>query len=67
MKSHKTERHTAAREGIRRRGITVREWSRQHGLSEKVVHGVLIGKLAGEYGAAHKAAVLLGIKDGVIE
>lgn len=56
-----------AREQIRRTGITIKEWSRQRGLNSKIVFEVLGGRKQGKWGEAHKAAVLLGIKDGVIE
>jgi len=56
-----------AKAGLHKRGITVRSWSQQNGLSERTVHEVLRGRFKGRYGQAHKAAVLLGIKDGVVE
>jgi len=56
-----------ARDEMNRRGITIREWSRQHGLSERIVRGVISGRFKGKYGQAHRAAVLLGIKDGVVD
>ncbi len=56
-----------ARAALNRRGITVRQWAKQHDLSERIVHEVLGGRKKGRYGQAHKAAVLLCIKDGVLE
>ena len=56
-----------AKAALHKRGITVRDWARQNGLSERVVHEVLRGRFKGRYGQAHRAAVLLGIKDGVVE
>lgn len=56
-----------AKASLRKRGVTIREWARQNGLSERIVHEVLRGRFKGKYGQAHRAAVLLGIKDGVIE
>lgn len=56
-----------ARADLSRRGLTIRQWSRQHGLSDQIVREVLRGRFQGKYGAAHRAAVLLGLKDGVIE
>ena len=50
-----------------RRGLTIREWSRRNGLCDRIVREVLRGRFQGKYGAAHKAAVLLGLKDGVVE
>lgn len=52
---------------LHKRGVTIREWARQNGLSERIVHEVLRGRFKGKYGQAHRAAVLLGIKDGVLE
>lgn len=51
---------------FRRKGIAIAIWAREHGLSRSVVYGVLYGRLVGTYGDAHKAAVLLGLKDGEI-
>ena len=50
-----------------RRGINVTQWARERGLTRQAVFAVLNGKTKGRRGDAHKAAVLLGIKDGVIE
>ncbi|MEJ5211771.1 MAG: DNA-binding protein [Burkholderiales bacterium] len=61
------ESRRAALEQIRRRGKTVRAWAQEHGLSERVVWEVLGGRKKGLWGQSHKAAVLLGLKDGVLE
>jgi gp16 family phage-associated protein len=50
-----------------RRGITIRSWSRAHGVSERVVYELLRGRFKGRYGQAHRAAVLLGLKDGIVD
>lgn len=50
-----------------RRGKSVREWAREHGFSERIVYEVLRGRLKGRRGQTHKVAVLLGLKDGVVE
>ncbi|NMG45946.1 DNA-binding protein [Aromatoleum toluvorans] len=50
-----------------RRGINVTQWARDRGLTRQAVFAVLGGKTKGKRGDAHKAAVLLGIKDGVID
>ncbi|HMW69495.1 MAG TPA: DNA-binding protein [Nitrosomonas sp.] len=65
MKELKTLKQ--AREELDKRGISMSKWARQHGLSEAIVRDVLRGDKKGVRGDAHKAAVLLGIKDGVIE
>lgn len=50
-----------------RKGRSIRGWALQHGLQPSVVHGVLKGRLAGNIGESHKAAVKLGLKDGEID
>lgn len=48
------------------KGISLRGWSHRHGLCPTTVRGVLTGRLSGRIGESHKAAVLLGLKDGEI-
>lgn len=55
------------RADFERRGVNVTQWAREHGLTRQAVFAVLNGKTKGKRGDAHKAAVLLGIKDGVID
>ncbi|MDD5297544.1 MAG: DNA-binding protein [Rhodocyclaceae bacterium] len=55
------------RADFERRGVNVSKWARDHGLTRQAVFDVINGKTKGKRGNAHKAAVLLGIKDGVIE
>lgn len=50
-----------------RRGVNVSKWAREHGVSRQAVFDVINGKTKGKRGGAHKAAVLLGIKDGIID
>jgi len=52
---------------FRRRGVNVSQWARNHGVGRMAVVDVLRGVRKGHRGEAHKAAVLLGIKDGVID
>ncbi len=52
---------------LRRRGQTIRGWAAEHGVDERTVHEVLAGRKRGHWGKAHKVAVLLGLKDGVVE
>lgn len=47
-----------------RQGKSVAAFAREHGLSRHTVYEVLSGKKKGRYGEAHRAAVLLGIKEG---
>lgn len=50
-----------------RRGQTVADWARKHEVSAVMVRKILSGTVKCNYGESHKIAVLLGIKDGVIE
>lgn len=49
-----------------RKGISIRSWAKKHGVNHAVVTGVLNGRFSGRIGESHKAAVLLGLKDGEI-
>lgn len=53
-----------ARAELLRRGISISAWANQNGLSRSLVHAVLKGGRPCRFGKSHKAAVLLGIKDG---
>ncbi|WP_434147963.1 DNA-binding protein [Methylocaldum gracile subsp. desertum] len=50
-----------------RKGLSVSEWAKAHGFNRGLVHAVLRGERSCLRGDSHKIAVLLGIKDGVIE
>lgn len=67
MTSKMKAKAAAFRRGLRRRGTTVVAWAKQHEVSEKLVHEVLAGRKKGLRGESHKIAVLLGLKDGVID
>ncbi|MFJ4587721.1 DNA-binding protein [Pseudomonas moraviensis] len=56
-----------AREALDRKGMSIAEFSRKNGLNKNLVSDLLNGRIKGRRGEAHRAAVLLGIKDGVIE
>ena len=56
-----------ARADLDRRGISIAEFSRKYGLNKNLVSDLLNGRIKGRRGEAHRAAVLLSIKDGVIE
>jgi len=47
-------------------GVSVSSWAVKHGIPRNIVSGVLQGRLKGKRGHAHNAAVLLGLKDGVV-
>lgn len=55
-----------AKAEINKTGLTIAKWSIKNGLSPAVVYAVLKGDLQGQYGEAHRAAVLLGMKHGEI-
>ena len=54
------------REEFSRKGISVAGWARQYGLNPSVVRSVLSGGRKCLFGQSHKAAVLLGLKEGEI-
>ena len=56
-----------AREALDRKGMSIAEFCRIHSLNKNLVSDLLNGRKKGRRGEAHRAAVLLGIKDGVIE
>ncbi len=55
-----------ARAWLARRGISLSQFARQIGVQPMTVQRVLTGECRGLRGQGHKAAVLLGMKDGVI-
>lgn len=55
-----------ARHELERRGLSIAEFCRAHQLHPNLVSDLLAGRKKGLRGEAHRAAVLLGIKDGVI-
>lgn len=56
-----------ARAEFHRSGKSVVSWAKAHGFCVNLVYMVLAGKRPGLRGQSHRIAVLLGIKDGVIE
>jgi len=63
--TYEQARHQA-REALERRGQTAKDFAQQHLLNPSTVYAVLSGQSQGRRGESHRAAVLLGIKDGVI-
>ncbi|AWY43733.1 DNA-binding protein [Pseudomonas putida] len=55
-----------ARAALDRRGKSIAEFSREHDLNKNLVSDLLNGRKKGRRGEAHRAAVLLGIKDGEV-
>jgi gp16 family phage-associated protein len=60
------ERRAAARARFNRVGYTIPQFARELGVHPEMVRRVLWGAIAGKRGQAHKIAVALGLKDGVI-
>lgn len=56
----------AIRESLSRIGKTQSDIARELNVDFSTVQGVMSGRLKGSRGDAHKVAVTLGIKDGVI-
>ena len=55
-----------ARASLEKRGQTAKNFASLHNLNPSTVDAVLNGQSQCRRGEAHRAAVLLGIKDGVI-
>lgn len=55
-----------AREFLRKAGISAAQLARELNVSENTVRGVLNGTIKGHFGKAHRVAVHLGMKEGVI-
>lgn len=56
-----------ARENISRQGKSLTQWAEENSLTLGIVRDVLRKERPCHFGLSHKAAVLLGIKDGIIE
>jgi gp16 family phage-associated protein len=59
-------RAKAVRDALSRTGKTHADVAAELGVARAVVRGVLYGHLKGDRGDAHKVAVALGLKDGLI-
>ncbi|MBL8374139.1 MULTISPECIES: DNA-binding protein [Candidatus Accumulibacter] len=66
MRQEKLRTREEVIEEFSRTGQSMRGWAIANGLSTSVVAGVLKGRFSGRIGKSHKAAVLLGIKEGEI-
>lgn len=51
---------------LERKGVSISAWAVSNGLNPFLVYELLAGRKKGKRGEAHRAAVLLGLKDGVI-
>ncbi|MGR1216553.1 DNA-binding protein [Pseudomonas solani] len=56
-----------ARAALGREGKSIAQFCRQHALNKSLVSDLLNGRKKGLRGEAHRAAVLLGLKDGTTE
>ena len=56
----------AARTRLEMKGMSVKDWAVKHEFNPSTVYAVLNGQKKCLRGEAHRAAVLLRIKDGVI-
>ncbi len=55
-----------ARAALDREGISIADFCRRHDLNKSLVSDLLNGRKKGRRGEAHRAAVLLGLKEGVV-
>jgi len=55
-----------ARAALDREGISIADFSRRHDLNKNLVSDLLNGRKKGRRGEAHRAAVLLGLKEGIV-
>jgi len=63
----KLQTRQEARKHLTYTGTSITEWARKHGFSADQVRDVLRKDAPCRFGKSHKIAVLLGIKDGVIQ
>ncbi len=61
-----TKSSADVRAELKRKGVSVAQWALANNLSVLTVYGVLSGRRGGSRGEAHRAAVLLGLKDGEV-
>lgn len=63
---HATRTPAQAKAWLDEQGISIKAFADQHGLDPATTYQVLSGAKKGRRGEAHRAAVLLGIKEGVV-
>jgi len=51
-----------ARAWFKANGVCIADWSKERGLNRDTVFDLLRGKIKGHRGAAHRAAIALGLK-----
>lgn len=65
--AHTLKTPAQVRADFDRRGASIAKWARDNNLSPQRVYDVLQERNKGVRGEAHKAAVLLGLKEGEIQ
>ncbi|MBS7660532.1 DNA-binding protein [Pseudomonas lalucatii] len=63
---HATRTPAQAKAWLAAQGKSVKEFANENGLDPATTYQVLAGTKKGRRGEAHRAAVLLGIKEGVV-
>ncbi|WP_230660455.1 DNA-binding protein [Psychrobacter sp. I-STPA10] len=58
----RAEKAEQIKKNLHEQGITIRQWSKQHGYPDTEVYKVLNGERKGLYGRAHEIAVAIGLK-----
>ena len=66
MSKH-TKTPLQVRAELRRAGVSIAAWARANDVSYSLTHELLAGRTKGHRGESHVIAVLLGLKDGVID
>lgn len=64
MKACATKTLQEAKAALDSQGISVRAWAIKNGFTPSMVHMIIRGERGTRIGKSHRAAVLLGIKDG---
>lgn len=67
MRPRKTRTPQQVRADFLRKGQSIGAWADRNGFDRATVNQVMTGRNAATRGVGHKIAVMLGIKDGVIE
>lgn len=62
---NKLRTHAEARAWLDYQGISVSQWSREHGFSASLVRQILDGRKRCLRGQSHNIAVALGMKEGI--
>lgn len=66
LRQSQTSARTEALSKLREAGISIPEWAKANGFNTATVKAILYGHSQGLRGEAHRAAVALGIKAGLV-